>query len=78
MHNKKTWAIVGGGMLGMTLALRLSQQGDDVTIYESAGQAWWINKLMANERCCMGPVLSCDPNVRLKHKENSSRDRIGK
>ena len=33
---KKTWAIVGGGMLGMTLAIRLSQEGNEVTIYESA------------------------------------------
>jgi protoporphyrinogen oxidase len=30
------WAIVGGGFLGMTLALRLAQQGKDVTLYEAA------------------------------------------
>lgn len=36
MPEQKTWGIIGGGMLGMTLALRLSQQGDKVTIYESA------------------------------------------
>ncbi|HET6895105.1 MAG TPA: NAD(P)/FAD-dependent oxidoreductase [Candidatus Baltobacteraceae bacterium] len=30
------FAIVGGGMLGMTLALRLRNAGHDVTIYESA------------------------------------------
>jgi protoporphyrinogen oxidase len=29
-------AIVGGGMLGLTLALRLAQRGDQVTIFESA------------------------------------------
>ncbi len=29
-------AIVGGGMLGLTLALRLSQAGDEVTVYEAA------------------------------------------
>lgn len=29
-------AIVGGGMLGLTLALRLRQQGHDVTVYEAA------------------------------------------
>lgn len=33
------WAIIGGGMLGMTLALRLTQQGHQVTIYESAEKA---------------------------------------
>lgn len=36
MAEKKRWAIIGGGMLGMTLALRLSQQGHNVTIFESA------------------------------------------
>ncbi len=29
-------AVVGGGMLGLTLALRLSQAGDEVTVYEAA------------------------------------------
>ncbi|HEY5463285.1 MAG TPA: NAD(P)/FAD-dependent oxidoreductase [Hanamia sp.] len=36
MAEQKTWGIIGGGMLGMTLALRLSQKGFKVTIYESA------------------------------------------
>lgn len=36
MAEEKTWGIIGGGMLGMTLALRLSQEGNKVTIYESA------------------------------------------
>src|SRR5450432_2727323 len=35
MPKKNNWAIIGGGMLGMTLALRLSQEGNNVTIYES-------------------------------------------
>jgi protoporphyrinogen oxidase len=35
MAEKKTWGIIGGGMLGMTLALRLTQDGHKVTIYES-------------------------------------------
>ncbi len=35
MSDQKTWGIIGGGMLGMTLALRLSQQGYKVTIFES-------------------------------------------
>jgi protoporphyrinogen oxidase len=38
MPNKGNWAIIGGGMLGMTLALRLSQEGHEVTIYESAAK----------------------------------------
>ncbi|HET7118807.1 MAG TPA: NAD(P)/FAD-dependent oxidoreductase [Hanamia sp.] len=36
MTEQKTWGIIGGGMLGMTLALRLSQKGHKITIYESA------------------------------------------
>src|SRR3979409_1694821 len=36
MAEKKTWGIIGGGMLGMTLALRLTQQGHKVTLFESA------------------------------------------
>jgi len=39
MSKQLDWAIIGGGMLGMTLALRLVQQGKKVTIYESAGKA---------------------------------------
>lgn len=34
--NPERWGIVGGGMLGMTLALRLAQQGKDVTLFEAA------------------------------------------
>lgn len=36
MNKQHDWAIIGGGMLGMTLALRLIQQGQKVTIFESA------------------------------------------
>jgi protoporphyrinogen oxidase len=32
----KNWGIVGGGIMGMTLAHRLSQQGHRVTIFEAA------------------------------------------
>ncbi|MEO7049896.1 MAG: NAD(P)/FAD-dependent oxidoreductase [Ferruginibacter sp.] len=32
----KNWGIVGGGIMGMTLAHKLAQQGHKVTIYESA------------------------------------------
>ena len=45
MSKKQDWAIIGGGMLGMTLALRLIQQGQKVTIYESAEKAggWQVS-----------------------------------
>jgi phytoene dehydrogenase-like protein len=32
------WAVVGGGLLGMTLAHRLAQAGYDVTLFEAAEQ----------------------------------------
>lgn len=34
--NPERWAVVGGGILGMTLALRLSQRGKQVTLFEGA------------------------------------------
>jgi len=33
-----SWCVVGGGMLGLTLALRLSKQGQDVTVMETASE----------------------------------------
>jgi len=33
---KKKWGIVGGGMMGMTLAHRLAQQGHEVSVFEAA------------------------------------------
>jgi protoporphyrinogen oxidase len=33
---RKKWGIVGGGIMGMTLAHRLAQQGQEVTIFEGA------------------------------------------
>ena len=39
MTEQKTWGIIGGGILGMTLGLRLSQKGYKVTIFESADKA---------------------------------------
>jgi protoporphyrinogen oxidase len=34
----KSWGIIGGGIMGMTLALRLAQKGFQVTIIESASK----------------------------------------
>jgi len=39
MGDQKSWAIIGGGMMGMTLALRLSQKGHRVTLFEAAEKA---------------------------------------
>lgn len=39
MIKKQNWGIVGGGILGMTLALRLIKQGHKVTILEAGDKA---------------------------------------
>jgi protoporphyrinogen oxidase len=38
MKDKKNYGIVGGGMLGLTLALRLAEKGNTVTIFEAGNQ----------------------------------------
>jgi protoporphyrinogen oxidase len=52
-HNSnQTWAIVGGGFLGMTLALRLAQQGKPVTLFEASkslgglASAWQLGDIV--------------------------------
>ena len=46
------WGIVGGGLLGMTLAHRLSQRGEKVTLLESGAElgglaaAWSVGDLV--------------------------------
>ncbi|MEM7387696.1 MAG: NAD(P)/FAD-dependent oxidoreductase, partial [Verrucomicrobiota bacterium] len=48
-ENPRNWAVVGGGFLGMTLALRLREKGDQVTLFEAAphlgglADAWKVN-----------------------------------
>ena len=34
--NRRTWCVVGGGLLGATLALRLAEAGERVTLLERA------------------------------------------
>lgn len=47
----QNWAIVGGGMLGMTLAYRLAQQGQQVKLFEGAAElgglasAWQLDDI---------------------------------
>jgi protoporphyrinogen oxidase len=38
MSARQHWAILGGGMLGLTLAFRLAQRGQSVSLFEAAGQ----------------------------------------
>jgi protoporphyrinogen oxidase len=51
-QNSETWAIVGGGFLGLTLALRLAQAGRRVKLYEEADSigglagAWTLGEVV--------------------------------
>jgi protoporphyrinogen oxidase len=62
------WAIVGGGFLGMTLALRLAQQGKVVTILEAANglgglaSAWNLNDVVWDRHYHV--ILQSDSNLR--------------
>lgn len=61
-------AIVGSGFLGMTLALRLAERGDNVTIFESAGEigglasAWKISNVIWDKHYHV--TLMSDTNTR--------------
>lgn len=52
LYSKESWAIVGGGVLGMTLALRLAQRGQAVTLFEGApylggvASAWHLGDII--------------------------------
>jgi protoporphyrinogen oxidase len=52
MGDRERWAVVGGGLLGMTLAHRLAQAGREVTLFEAAGElgglasAWELGGLV--------------------------------
>lgn len=52
MATQQTWGIIGGGVLGMTLALRLAERGYAVTILEAAGKpgglagSWQMNDIV--------------------------------
>jgi protoporphyrinogen oxidase len=50
--SQERWAVVGGGFLGMTLALRLAQQGKEVSLYEASptlgglASAWQLGDIV--------------------------------
>ncbi len=67
------WAIIGGGMLGLTLAHRLRQQGKDVTLIEAAPElgglasAWNLDGLIWDRHYHV--TLLSDTNLRAILKE---------
>ncbi|MGN6264845.1 MAG: NAD(P)/FAD-dependent oxidoreductase [Ginsengibacter sp.] len=73
MSEKKTWGIIGGGMMGMTLALRLAQRGDEVTIFEASDKAGGLTSSWAMDGVVWDKyyhvILMSDLNTRKILKE---------
>jgi len=73
MTERRSWAIIGGGILGMTLALRLQQKGFKVTIFEAAEKAggltssWEMNGIIWDRFYHV--ILMSDLNTRRILKE---------
>lgn len=80
MKNEQDWAIIGGGILGMTLALRLSEQGKKVTLYESSEKAggltmaWQMNDIVWDKYYHV--ILMSDQNTRKILNEIGLSDQI--
>lgn len=80
MKDNNDWAIIGGGILGMTLALRLSEAGKKVTLYESSEKvggltmAWQMNDIVWDKYYHV--VLMSDQNTRKILNEIGLSDQI--
>ena len=73
INEKKTWGIIGGGMLGMSLAYRLKRLGQVVTLFEAAKEvgglaaAWKLNDFTWDKFYHV--ILLSDTNLRELLKE---------
>ena len=73
VDSRKRWAVVGGGFLGMTLALRLAQQGKAVTLFEAAASlgglasAWQLGDVVWDRHYHV--TLFSDAHLRLLLRE---------
>ena len=79
-HSRESWAVVGGGFLGMTLALRLAQQGKTVTLVEAAkslgglASAWQIGDLVWDRHYHV--ILRSDTHLRAVLRELGLEDQL--
>ncbi len=77
---QKKWGIIGGGIMGMTLAHRLAQQGYKVTIFEAApdlgglASAWKVNGFVWDKFYHV--ILLSDLRTRSMLKEFNLDDKI--
>lgn len=80
MQEQKTWAVIGGGILGMTLALRLTQEGHKVTIYEASektgglASSWSMDGIVWDRFYHV--ILMSDLNTRKVLKEIGLEDEL--
>jgi protoporphyrinogen oxidase len=79
MSSQQRWAIIGGGLLGLTLAHRLAQQGKQITLFESASQlgglasAWILGDIVWDRHYHV--TLLSDQHLRnLLHELNLDQD----
>jgi protoporphyrinogen oxidase len=78
IQSQQRWAVVGGGFLGMTLALRLAQQGKAVTIFEAAtslgglASAWQLGDVVWDRHYHV--TLSSDTHLRSLLRELGLED----
>jgi protoporphyrinogen oxidase len=79
-QHPQTWAVVGGGILGMTLALRLRERGESVTLFEAAPEmggvaaAWQIGDIVWDKHYHV--TLLSDSHLRALLDDLGLTDRI--
>jgi protoporphyrinogen oxidase len=80
IERRSHWAIVGGGFLGMTLALRLAQQGKRVTVLEAANglgglaSAWSLDDVVWDKHYHV--ILQTDSNLRALLQEMGLQEEL--
>ena len=67
--------VIGGGVLGMTLALRLRRSGHSVTVIEGAAATGGLAAPQSIGRIHVGPVLPRHPHVRQQPQSAARRTR---
>jgi len=77
---KNSIGIVGGGIMGVTLAYRLSQQGYDITIYERSDSLGGLTKYFDYGGCHIDrfyhTILSSDMSMQSLMKETGVDDKL--
>jgi protoporphyrinogen oxidase len=77
--NKRV-AVIGGGIMGVTLAYKLSQQGVDVTVFERGDNLGGLAGFMSYDNCRIDrfyhTILSSDISMQTLIEESGVKDRL--